>query len=132
MRNDAVIIAQLDQARGITGEVEAEGTPEQECGEVSEWPIPFFETNKGVWFRPSHHAKGGKPEPSAIWVCAPFAAVAETADEASSSWGLLLRWKDRDGRAHEWAMPRRLLHLDGNHIAAELDHAGLSVRQGIA
>ena len=56
--------------------------------------------------------------------------IAETADEMGESWGLLLAWKDRDGRAHWWAMPRKLLHAAGNDIAAELEHAGLSVGTG--
>jgi uncharacterized protein (DUF927 family) len=100
--------------------------------EAADWPEPFFETSKGIWFQPAASTKEGAPEPSPTWVCAPFAAIAETVDEQGGSWGLLLRWADRDRRTHEWAMPRRLLHLDGNQIAAELDHAGLSVGTGKA
>ena len=85
MPNDAETIARLDLVRGMTGEGVAEGATEQEHTEAAEWPVPFFETTKGIWFQQSPHAKDGKPEPSAIWVCAPFAVMAETADEAGGS-----------------------------------------------
>jgi putative DNA primase/helicase len=90
-------------------------------------PHPFFLNANGVWYRP---APGSDKVKSPIWICAPFQVIAETADEMGGSWGLLLAWKDRDGRAHRWAMPRKLLHAAGNDIAAELEHAGLSVGTG--
>lgn len=64
--------------------------------------------------------------PPPIQIAGPFEIVAETSDESGTSWGLLLRWRDRDGRAHQWAMPRRMVHADGNSIAAELSDAGLT------
>jgi putative DNA primase/helicase len=93
---------------------------------AAEWPEPFFANSAGIWFQPSKK----DTKPTAIWICAPFEVIAETADEAGSSWGMLLRWRDRDGRQHEWAMPRRLLHLDGNQIASELETEGLAVGTG--
>ena len=90
-------------------------------------PHPFFANAKGVWYRP---APEGDKAKSPIWICAPFQVIAETVDEIGGSWGLLLAWEDRDGRAHRWAMPRKLLHAAGNDIAAELEHAGLSVGTG--
>jgi putative DNA primase/helicase len=65
-------------------------------------------------------------DPSPAFVAAPFKVVAETCDESGNGWGVLLRWKDRDNRPHQWAMPRRLVHADGNTIAAELEDAGLT------
>ena len=44
--------------------------------------------------------------------------------------GSVLRWLDRDGRPHEWSCPKRLVHGDGNAIAAELEDAGLTCGTG--
>jgi uncharacterized protein (DUF927 family) len=93
-------------------------------GGAAEWLAGFFATREGVWYQPPP-TRGRSDVPT--WICAPFTVVAETADEAGGAWGLLLEWRDRDDRAHRWAAPRRLLHADGNQIAAELDHAGLTV-----
>ena len=40
--------------------------------------------------------------------------------------GLLLSWKDVNGNPHQWAVPLRLIHADGNAIALELQDAGLN------
>jgi hypothetical protein len=96
--------------------------------DTAEWPEPFFANADGIWFKdPPSKAE---PKGSIDFVCAPFVVVAETADEAGGSWGLLLRWQDRNDFPHEWAMPRRLLHLDGNQIASELEAEGLNVGTG--
>ncbi|MEH8229849.1 DUF927 domain-containing protein [Aeromonas veronii] len=42
-------------------------------------------------------------------LCQPLHVLAESADENGSESGLLLQWKDRNGRARMWAMPRRML-----------------------
>lgn len=89
-------------------------------------PPAFSITAKGVWYKPTKSKDDSEAEPP-LWLCAPFQVLAETADETGGSWGLLLSWQDRDHRAHQWAMPRKLLHLAGNEIAAELEHAGLAV-----
>jgi uncharacterized protein (DUF927 family) len=52
--------------------------------------------------------------------------VGEANDGSGGGWGLVLRWRDRDGRQHQWSVPKRLVHADGNAIAAELEDAGLS------
>ena len=96
-------------------------------GDAAELPRPFFVNHSGVWYRPAPDGNNAK---SPIWICAPFQVIAETADETGGSWGLLLAWRDRDSRAHQWAMPRKLLHAPGNDIAAALEHAGLSVGTG--
>jgi uncharacterized protein (DUF927 family) len=83
-----------------------------------------FELNeRGLFYHPP--SNGGEPAP-VIWVCAPFEIVARTSDELHHNHGLLLHWIDHDGEQHTWAMPRELVHADGNAIAAALEEAGLS------
>ncbi len=60
----------------------------------------------------------------AVLVSAWFTVLAETADAAGESNGLLLRWTDRQKVDHEWTVPRSLLHDTGNKIAAQLDTCG--------
>lgn len=96
--------------------------------EPAELPGLFSRTSAGIWFTPPGGGDGDAPEP--VFVCAPFDVLAETQDEAGASWGLLLQWRDRDNQQHRWAVPRKLLHAEGNAIAAELEDAGLSVGTG--
>lgn len=92
-------------------------------------PPSFSLSRNGLFFHPSRPG-AGESEPTAIWVSKPIFVSAETQDDSGTSWGLLLEWKDRDGRPHQWAMSRRLLHSDGKEIAATLEDAGLSVGTG--
>ena len=97
-------------------------------GGDTEWPKEFFRHNGSVCYQPTVSSRD--QEPTTIWVCADFEPVAETVDEQGSGWGLLLRWRDRDGCIQQRVVPRRLLHADGNQIAAELDNAGMTVGTG--
>lgn len=57
--------------------------------------------------------------------------VSATARDASSvSWGLLVRWLDRDGHQHERAIPQARLHEPGTGLAQELADAGLAIVPG--
>jgi putative DNA primase/helicase len=58
-------------------------------------------------------------------VCGRLVALAETRDATGRAWGVLLSWLDREGRPHEWAMPRALLAGDGAEVRAHLLDAGL-------
>ncbi len=60
-----------------------------------------------------------------MWIAAPFQVAARTSDEQHTNHGLFLIWPDVDGHSHTWAMPNRLVHLEGNAIAAELADGGL-------
>ena len=64
---------------------------------------------------------------AAKWICDPFEILAATRDDAGSSWGLMLRWRDPDHREHLWAMPRQLLYGDGATLCGELASRGLSI-----
>ncbi len=99
----------------------------EEAGPASsnvKMPDGFRMTARGLFFQPE--AKGEGEPPPRVFVAAPFDIVAETNDGGGLGWGLLLRWLDRDGRVHEWAVPRRLIHGDGRELAGELEDAGLS------
>jgi uncharacterized protein (DUF927 family) len=60
-------------------------------------------------------------------ISGPFEVVAESRPEGGDEWGLLLRWRDRDERAHEWLMPRRLLAGDAVAVRERLIACGLHV-----
>ena len=125
MPDDSGAAKRLDEIRALADErMAADNDAAGDTIDI-EWPPDFFVSKGAIWYQPRPTTR--EAEPSPIWVCAALRPIAETRDENGGSWGLLLRWDDRDDRLHEWAMPRRLLHLDGNQIAAELDHAGLTV-----
>lgn len=61
-------------------------------------------------------------------VCGRFDVIGETRPEdASHGWGLLLRWKNRDGDAVEWIMPRAMVAGDGGEVRQRLASGGLDV-----
>ena len=80
-------------------------------------PDGYRMTSHGLFFSPEPTEKN--PDPPSVFVAAPFRVVGETRSK-------FLYWRDREGRAHERAIPRRLIHRQGNEIAEELEHAGLS------
>jgi putative DNA primase/helicase len=85
------------------------------------FPIPHgFEMRPdGLWSVPY--------EKQPLRICGPFEVIAESRPEHGDEWGLLLRWKDRDGRSHEWIMPRRLLAGEAVEVRARLAACGLDV-----
>jgi len=89
-----------------------------------ELPNGFSMLPKGLFFQ--HEATEKNPDPPLIFIAAAFRVLGETRSDVGESWGLLLRWRDREGRLHQWAIPRRLIHRPGNEIAEQLEHAGLS------
>ncbi len=60
-------------------------------------------------------------------VCAELRIEAETRDAHNQAWGLLLRWLDRDGKPHSWAMPRDLLYGEQADVLRELASRGLTI-----
>jgi hypothetical protein len=84
-------------------------------------PRGFKMSGDGLWYR-KHDDEDAPP----VKVCAPFTIEARTSDDSHNNHGLLLKWIDRDGEQHAWSMPLRMVHAEGNAIAAELEDAGLS------
>jgi putative DNA primase/helicase len=87
-------------------------------------PHGFSLNDRGLWHHPPRKDDNTEPEP--VWVCGPFRILARTSDDAHHNHGLLLQWLDHGNERHTWPMPRRMVHVDGNAIAAELEDAGLS------
>lgn len=52
--------------------------------------------------------------------------VAATRDDQNENWGRLLRWRDSEGREHQWPMPQELLATDTGAVRARLLNGGLS------
>ena len=86
---------------------------------------PHYEmTPAGLFYTPP--AKKDAPPGPSVFVAAPFQVIGETRSDIGEAWGLLLQWRDREGREHRWAIPRKMIHRPGNEIAGELENAGLS------
>ncbi|MEG3089520.1 DUF927 domain-containing protein [Sphingomonas sp. PB4P5] len=60
-------------------------------------------------------------------ICGRLKVLAKTRDGAGGSWGLLLEWRDDDGKLHRWAMPKATLAGDGSMVREELLSRGLFV-----
>jgi putative DNA primase/helicase len=86
-----------------------------------EMPAGFEMRASGLWRIPASE----KDMPYRI--CGPFEVAAESRPERGDEWGLLLRWKDRDGTTHEWIMPRRLLAGEAAQVRERLMSCGLDV-----
>jgi len=76
-----------------------------------------------------YHAYCGKnkQEPCDVWVCSPIHVVAETCNENRKNWGLLLRFTDREGYWHEWAMPLQLIRSNGEELRGLLLSMGVRI-----
>lgn len=81
----------------------------------------YHQRPDGLWWQ------SPDPNKNAVHVCGPLDAVARTRDEHGENWGVLLAWKDGDGRQHQWAMPRGMLAGDGGAIREYLLGRGLYV-----
>lgn len=64
---------------------------------------------------------------SRIRVCGRLKLLAQTRDQDGSGWGLLLEWRDYDGRRHLWSMPKSMLAGDGSAVREALLERGLFV-----
>ncbi len=93
-------------------------------------PDGYFRDHRGLWCRPRAKPDGDPPPP--VWCAGQFDVTAEARTSDGQEWGLLLRWRDRDGRAHEWVMPRKLVHADGATISEMLEASGLRCGTGAA
>jgi putative DNA primase/helicase len=92
--------------------------------------VPFLPRNfklkdGGIWYEYPPDDEGRSKAP--VWCCVELEIVAETRAGDGKNWGKLLRWKDRDGRQHEWAMPSTMLAGDGTEYRKELLYGGLAI-----
>lgn len=87
-----------------------------------EMPYGFSFGERGLMF--SDPDDLDKP---AVVVAGHFDIEAETRDGEGSSWGVLLRWKDHDGREHRLALPRASLAGDGSEARRLLMDGGFYI-----
>jgi uncharacterized protein (DUF927 family) len=66
-------------------------------------------------------------EKPVVWLSAAFEVLAHTRDAQGNAWGKLLRWRDLDGRTHEWAMPLKALGGGRDEVWRELLDGGLQI-----
>lgn len=88
--------------------------------------VNFEVRASGVYLVPKED--GGSDQ----WICSPLHVVAKTRDGSGNDWGLLLEWRDADGKLHRWAMPMSMLAGDGADFRAELLRGGLTLASGRA
>jgi hypothetical protein len=112
----------LDTLRALVAEAEAQHERRDETHDGL--PPNFVLTRHGLFLRQDD------PEKPWLHVCGPLTVAAETRDADGRSWGVLLRWADREGREHQWAMPRAMLAGDGVELRAHLLDGGLFLGPG--
>lgn len=89
------------------------------------YPAGFRMCDRGlVWSDPSDDEK---PE---VVVAGKFDVLAQTRDDAGYAWGVLIRWRDPDGRSHEWSLPKQMLAGDGSDLRKTLLDGGLYLGSG--
>ena len=90
--------------------------------------VPGYQMRgNGLWRVPGS-AEAGRGE-APLRLCGPFNVAAETRPNANDEWGLLLEWRDGDGAAHRYVMPRRLLAGDGVEILGRMAACGLALNR---
>jgi hypothetical protein len=81
---------------------EAEQQVLERVEQKSSLPVGYSFSDRGLmWSNPDDLDK------SATLIAGHFDVVAETRDPDGASWGVLLHWKDHDGRDHQFALPVR-------------------------
>ena len=93
-------------------------------------PDGFRIKNDWIQYLEKEEHKEGKIR--RIWnnLCSELQVVSSVRGFDSNSWGLQLKFKDREGTPHEWVMPSELMAGEGNDIQRELLHQGLRINTG--
>lgn len=84
----------------------------------------------GIYWQPVgvDRASGEPVEGEPQLICTPALHVgAKTRDANGGEWGRLLTWTDAEGRAHQWAMPARMVARGGDELREYLLAEGLEV-----
>jgi uncharacterized protein (DUF927 family) len=84
----------------------------------------FRKDKDGLWKELKDDAEGNG---RAFRVSGPFDVVARTRDGEGEGHGLLLRWNDRDGVTHEWALPLAELAGEAAMVRSRLASGGLDM-----
>lgn len=86
-------------------------------------PPGYSMTASGLYFTPE--TEGDLPA-TPRWVSAPFEVLAETCDENSNEWGLMIAWQDGRSHRHQWTIPKKMVHGEGRDLTGPLEGAGLN------
>jgi uncharacterized protein (DUF927 family) len=85
-------------------------------------PLGYSFSNRGLMYQNPDDLD--KP---ALLIAGHCDVLAETRDTDGASWGVLLHWKDHDGRDHQFALPRSTLAGDGSEARRILMDGGLYI-----
>jgi putative DNA primase/helicase len=92
------------------------------AGAENKLPYGYSFSNRGLMWKNPDDAD--KP---AVLIAGHFNIPAMTRDSDGSSWGLLIHWRDDDGRDHQFALPREMLAGDGSDARRVLMRQGLFI-----
>lgn len=101
-----------------------------------DWCGPLREDGRrrhrpGVYYHGMSKAKGDLPSlPFDLLVCSPLEVAAITAtDDAHQTFGLLLEFRDLNGKTRRWAMPRNMLRGSCEELRGELLDQGVEIHE---
>lgn len=98
----------------------------------TELPYGYSFTDRGLmWQDPTPVADDEAPKPK-LHIAGNFDVAAMTRNGDGNSWGLLLKWKDQDGRDHSLVLPYELLASDGAEARRILTGQGLYIAPNLA
>jgi putative DNA primase/helicase len=83
-------------------------------------------TDEGL-FAEVTRGRGQNAQRDDLWISTPFEVIGRARDPAGHGWAKWLRWKDPDGRKHEFAVTDASLHGDLGVLASDLASRGLVV-----
>jgi putative DNA primase/helicase len=97
-----------------------------------ELPYGYSFSSRGLmWQDPKPPGDGEESKPS-MHIAGNFDVAAMARNGDSNSWGLLLKWKDPDGRDHSFVLPHELLVTDGAEARRVLTSQGLYISPNVA
>lgn len=97
------------------------GTSGPAAGKQPPGSFPFVVADDIIWFIKQNDDGSKVP----IRLAARVDVVAMTRDQDGDNWGRLLRWRDHEGRLHQWAMPMEGLATEQGAVRARLLSEGL-------
>jgi Superfamily II helicase and inactivated derivatives len=118
----------LDEAIYGADDGDDNDIPDNNDADSKQSKCPFKVDDKGVWYCAPEEPGEDPPKPQ--WICAPLHVTAYARGNDNEAWGRLLEFNDREGFAHTWAMPMRLLSGDCNEYRAVLLDMGLILAPG--
>lgn len=113
----AVKAKQAEQQRAV--ETASRGRDAPGSGET-QWPLGFISRDDGLYAD-----QGG--DAGLTWLCAPLEVLGEGREASGEGWCLYLKWRDRDGRAHTWPMPKRIVMGQPGELEGALVERGLDL-----